>query len=99
MKIISKRTLREFYEEPEHADSKSGLESWYAIVNKANWKTPHEVKNTFKNASIVGNKKVVFNIAGNKYRLIVSFNYDYQIGYIKFIGTHEEYDKLNIEEL
>ena len=99
MRIISKRTLREFYEQPNYKDSKASIEAWHSEVSKANWKTPNDIKLKYKNASIVGDNKVVFNIAGNKYRLIVKINYPAQIVFVKFIGTHKEYDKIKVEEL
>jgi len=99
MRIISKRTLREFYEQPNYKDSKASIEAWHSEVLKANWKTPNDIKFKYKNASIVGDNKVVFNIAGNKYRLIVKINYPAQIVFVKFIGTHKEYDKIKVEEL
>ena len=99
MKIISKRTLKEFYEQSNYLDSKSAIESWHAEVSKVVWNNPNEIKAQYKNASIVGDNKVVFNIAGNKYRLIVKINYMAAIVFIKFIGTHKQYDKIKVEEL
>ena len=99
MRIISKRTLKNFYEQPQYADSKSAIESWYKEVSKLSWNNPNEVKEMYRSASIVGNEKVVFNIAGNKYRLIVSINYYAKIVFIKFIGTHKQYDKIKVEDL
>jgi mRNA interferase HigB len=80
-------------------DSKSALESWYKEVSKLEWSNPNEVKEMYRSASIVGDEKVVFNIAGNKYRLIVSINYYAKIVFVKFIGTHKQYDKINVEDL
>jgi len=99
MRIISKRTLKNFYEQPQYADSKSAIESWYKEVSKLSWNNPNEVKEMYRSASIVGDEKVVFNIAGNKYRLIVSINYYAKIVFIKFIGTHKQYDKIKVEDL
>ena len=99
MRIISKRTLKNFYEQPIYLDSKNALEAWHKEVLKLEWNNPNEVKEMYGNASIIGNEKVVFNIAGNKYRLIVSINYYAKIVFIKFIGTHKQYDKINIEDL
>ncbi len=99
MRVISKRTLREFYEQAKYKDSKASIEAWYSEVTKASWQNPNEIKAKYKSASIVGDNKVVFNIAGNKYRLIVKINYPAQIVFIKFIGTHKEYDKIKVEEL
>jgi len=91
--------LKDFYEQSKYHDSKSTLESWHKEVLKLDWSNPNEIKEMYRNASIVGNAKVVFNIAGNKYRLIVTINYDAKIVFIKFIGTHKQYDKIKIEEL
>lgn len=99
MRVIAKSTLRAFYEEPNYTDSQSALEAWHYEVLKAEWANPNEIKAQYKSASIVGNNKVVFNICGNKYRLIVKINYFAGIVYIKFIGTHKQYDKIKVEEL
>jgi mRNA interferase HigB len=99
MRIISKKTLKDFYEQSKYSDSKSSLEAWHNEVLKLDWKNPNEVKEMYRNASIIGNEKVVFNIAGNKYRLIVKINYYAKIIFIKFIGTHKQYDKVNMENL
>jgi mRNA interferase HigB len=99
MRIISKKTLKDFYEQSRYSDSKNALESWHKEVLKLNWKNPNEVKEMYRSASIIGNEKIVFNIAGNKYRLIVTVNYYAKIVFIKFIGTHKQYDKVNMEDL
>ena len=99
MRIISKKTLRDFYEQPNYADSKSALESWHYEVLKRDWNNPNEIKAQYKSASVVGDNKVVFNICGNKYRLIVKINYVTKIVFIKFIGTHKQYDKIKVEDL
>lgn len=98
MRIISKRTLREFWEsDPKYLDAKGPLEAWHEEVLKADWATPQEVKAPFRNASILKNSRVVFNIKGNDYRLIVAFNYPYEIAFIKFVGTHKQYDEIDAE--
>ena len=94
MRIISKKTLKDFYEQSKYLDSKSALESWYKEVLKLDWNNPNEVKEMYRSASIIESEKVVFNIAGNKYRLIVTINYYAKIVFIKFIGTHKQYDKM-----
>lgn len=99
MRIIAKKTLKEFYSNANYIDSQSSLESWYHEAIKSSWSNPNEIKAQYRHASLVGSNKVVFNICGNKYRLIVKINYLSQIIFIKFIGTHKEYDKLNIQEL
>lgn len=99
MRIISKKTLKDFYEQSKYTDCKSALESWYKEVLKLDWNNPNEIKKMYRSASIIGDRKVVFNIAGNKYRLIVTINYYAKIVFIKFIETHKQYDKVDIEEL
>lgn len=99
MRIISKKTLKDFYEQSTYRDSKNALESWHKEVLKLDWNNSNEIKKMYRNASIVGDTKVVFNIAGNKYRLIVTINYYAKIVFIKFLGTHKQYDKIKIEEL
>jgi mRNA interferase HigB len=84
-----------FYSQPRYADSQDAIEAWFDIAAKAEWRTPADVKTTFGNASIVGNNRVVFNIKGNDYRLIVAFAYKVQWAYVKFIGTHQQYDAVD----
>ncbi len=98
MRVIAKRRLREFYLKPEFIDSKAPLEAWYHETLKEVWRTPNDIKAKYRHASFVGDK-VVFNIAGNKYRLVVKINYHAGIVFIKFIGTHKMYDQLAIKEL
>ncbi|MCP4933162.1 MAG: type II toxin-antitoxin system HigB family toxin [bacterium] len=95
MRVIAKRTLRNFWD--EHASARGALEAWHAEALKAAWKTPNELKEQFGSASVLGNNRVVFNISGNNYRLIVSIDYERQAMFLKFIGTHAEYDKIDAE--
>lgn len=95
MRIIARATLREFWQRPNHNDAEQPLKAWYDEVKQAVWLTPHQVKSRYRNASLVGNNRVVFNIHGNKYRLIVAINFTFSIVYIRFIGTNEEYDKVD----
>ena len=95
MRIIARKTIKEFWENSAYSDSEQPLKSWYAIARHADWATPQAVKEQFGNSSIIGDNRVVFNIAGNKYRLIVKFNYPYRVGYIRFIGTHQQYDAID----
>lgn len=97
MRVIAKSTLVTFWNQPDCDDSKSALQSWYDEAIKASWKTPQNVKDQYRNASICGNNRVVFNIAGNKYRLIVEMQYRAGIAWVKFIGTHARYDQINVE--
>ena len=97
MRIVAKRTLRLFWE--KHPDAKEPLLAWYREVEKEDWANPAELKEKYRSASIVGNNRVVFNIKGNDYRLAVRINYPHRMTYIRFIGTHEEYDKIDVEEV
>ena len=97
MRVIAKRTLREFW--TKHADCEQQLKLWYQETEKANWHTINELKNEYPNASILKDNRIVFNIKGNDYRLIVKFNFEFQIIWIRFIGTHAEYDKINANEI
>ena len=100
MRIIAKRTLREFWKSnPESEDSKGQLEAWHSEVTKADWNTPQDVKAQFGSASIVKGSRVIFNIKGNDYRLVVKINYPYRIVYIRFVGTHKQYDKIDVENV
>jgi mRNA interferase HigB len=78
-----------------HAAAREALRAWYIEASRAEWRSPEDVKRQFPKASIVANDRVVFNVAGNAFRLIVSFNYKFQAGYIKFFGTHAEYDRID----
>lgn len=94
MRIISRRALREFWE--KHPNSRRSLEAWYADTRKVNWQSPTDIKNIYRNASFVANNRVVFNINGNRYRLVVGINYKHNIVYIRFVGTHSDYDKIDV---
>ena len=99
LRIIKVKTLSTFWSDPEFSDSEEPLKSWYAIAKNADWANPQDVKNQFGTASIVKDNRVVFNIAGNKYRLVVKFNYEYKVGYIRFVGTHKQYDAVDAETI
>jgi len=92
-RIFSKSTLRDFWE--KYPDSEQYLKTWYDTAMNSDWKTPNDVKNTYVNASILKNSRIVFNIKGNSYRLIARFNFEKKWIFIRFIGTHEEYDKID----
>ena len=92
-RIFAKSILREYWE--KHPDSEQYLKTWYDTVMSSDWKTPNDVKQTYTNASILKNRRTVFNIKGNSYRLIVKFNFEKQWAFIRFIGTHTEYNKIN----
>lgn len=97
MRIIARRTLREFGD--ANPSAKAALDSWYHEAKSKDWQTPADIKEQYRNASIVGNNRVVFNIAGNKYRLVVRINYQAGIIFIRFVGTHADYDKIDVEEI
>lgn len=97
MRIIAKKTLRDFWE--EYPDSEQQLKSWYQETSNAEWTGRSKIKIGYPSASFLADNRVVFNIKGNHYRLIVKINYDYQIGWIRFIGTHAEYDKVNAKTI
>jgi len=97
MRIVAKRTLRIFWE--KHPDAKDPLLAWYREVEKEEWPNPARMKEKYRSASVVALNRVVFNIKGNDYRLVVKINYSYRVVYIRFIGTHAEYDKIDVEEV
>jgi len=97
MRIISRKTLREFWE--KHPDARQSLQSWYADVKRAEWRSPSDIKNIYRNASIVANNRAVFNIKGNHYRIVVAIQYEFGIVYIRFVGTHPEYDKIDVTRI
>jgi mRNA interferase HigB len=96
MRIIAFRRLRGFFEKPEYADFQVPLRAWYHDAKSAEWKNSNELKKQYKNASIVGDRRVVFNIKGNEYRLVVAIDYEFQVIFIRFIGTHKQYDKIDV---
>lgn len=93
MRVIARKTLRDFYE--QHADSKTPLEAWFHEAEAADWKIPQDIKNRYPSADILPGNRVVFNIKGNTYRLIVKIHYNTGIVFIRFVGTHAEYDKID----
>ncbi len=95
MRIIARRSLREFRQ--RHLDSEQALKAWFAEVETAAWKTSAAVKAKCASASILGGERIIFNICGNKYRLIVGINYIVGVVFIKFIGTHRAYDRIDAE--
>jgi len=87
------KILRAFWE--QHPEAESALEAWYHDVRLAAWRTPADIKSVYRNASFVGNNRVVFNIKGNDYRLVAAVQYQHGIVYIRFVGTHQDYDRVN----
>ena len=99
MRVIAKSTLKKFWEQPGYGDARGPLESWHEEAVKATWTSPQRVKGQYANASICGNNRVVFNIGGNKYRLVVEMQYRAGIAWVKFIGTHARYDRIDVENV
>jgi mRNA interferase HigB len=93
MRVIALRALRAFWQ--QHPDAEPALRAWYHDVKQAAWRTPADIKDVYRNASFVGNNRVVFNLKGNDYRLVVAIQYRNGIVYIRFVGTHQEYDRIN----
>ena len=93
MRIIAKRTLNSFGD--RHPDVREALRAWHADVRKACWKSPADVKRVYANSSIVGSNRVVFNIRGNQYRLVAAVNWRVGIVFIRFVGTHTAYDRID----
>lgn len=94
--MIAKSTLSEFWQ--LYPDSEKCLKSWFIEASRATWKNPGEIKTQYRSASILKRGRVVFNIAGNKYRLLVEVLYKQQIIYVKFVGTHAQYDAIDVED-
>lgn len=100
MRVIALSTLKSFWiNNPHYHDTEQQTLSWYRFTLKADWSSPAEVKSDFGNSSILKDGRVVFNIAGNKYRLVVWINYNYKIVYIRFIGTHAQYDEIDAQSI
>src|SRR5476649_1416662 len=97
MRIVAKSTLREFWR--RFPDAEEPLLAWYREVQKQDWSTPSQVKEMYRSASFVKGNRVVFNIKGNDYRLVVRINYPYRMVYVRFVGTHAQYDKIDVTEV
>jgi mRNA interferase HigB len=97
LRVIAKRVLREFW--IRHLDCEQQLKSWYPEAENSQWKNTNELKKEYPSASILKNNRVVFNIKGNNYRLIIRINFHYQMIWIRFIGTHSEYDKVDANKI
>jgi len=97
MRIIAKSTLRAFWE--RHPNAEEPLLAWYRETEKADWESPAQVKEKYRSASCVGENRVIFNMKGNDYRLVVKINYPYRVVYVRFVGTHVEYDKIDVREV
>lgn len=97
MRIFSRSTLRDFW--LRHADSEQALKAWYQEAERSHWRSPNEIKLEYPSASILAGNRVVFNIKGNTYRLIVKINYDFGAVWVRFIGTHATYDKIDATKI
>ena len=97
MRVIARRTLREFLD--RHPQAVQPLKSWFKEASNADWKGPVDVKRLYRYASVIAGNRVVFNVGGNKFRLVVQINYEFRIVYVRFVGTHAEYDKIDAETI
>lgn len=97
MRIIALRTLREFWR--RHPDAEVPLRAWYAIARRAVWSRPAEVKADYRNASVIAGNRVVFNIKGNDYRLVLAVHYNRGLMFVRFIGTHREYGGIDAAKI
>jgi mRNA interferase HigB len=97
MRIVTKRTLRVYWERQPRAEQP--LKAWHAVARKADWSSAADVKAMYGNASIIAGDRMVFNIGGNRYRLIVRFDYPRRIGFVRFVGTHAEYDRIDASQV
>ena len=97
MRVFARRTLRDFW--IIHTDSEDALKAWFSEAEASKWKSPSDIKRTYPYASILPDNRVVFNIKGNTYRLVVKINYDYGQVFIRFVGTHAEYDKIDVKTI
>jgi mRNA interferase HigB len=94
MRIVALSTLRAFW--LKHPDAEVPLRAWYTLASRANWKTPNQIKSAYRAASFVGSSRVVFNIKGNDYRLVVLVRYDKGLMFVRFVGTHAQYDRTDV---
>ena len=97
LRVIAKKILRDFW--VKHPDCMEQLKAWYQEADKSNWKNPRQIKLDYPSASFLSDNRVVFNIKGNHYRVIVKINYSYQMVWIRFVGTHAEYDKIDASKI
>lgn len=97
MRIFARSTLQQFWE--QHPDSKDSLDAWFAEALHASWRSPQEIKLRYSSADVLPDNRIVFNIKGNKYRLIVKIHYNTGMVFIRFIGTHAEYDRIDAEKI
>jgi mRNA interferase HigB len=96
-RIFAKSTLREFWE--KHPDAEQYLKTWYETAMIADWQTSNDIKQSYAHASILKNNRVVFNIKGNSYRLVIKFNFEQQLAFVRFVGTHSDYDNIDANSI
>ena len=97
MRVIALKALRDFRE--KHPQAEVPLRAWHAIVSRADWRSPADVKGAYRAASFLGGNRVVFNIKGNEFRLVVAVHYNRGLIFIRFVGTHQQYDRINAEDI
>ena len=97
MRVIAKKTLRDYWE--KHTDCEEQLKAWFQEASNAEWRTTKDIKEDYSTASFLTDNRVFFNIKGNRYRLVVKISYDYQMVWVRFIGTHAEYDKIDATKI
>ena len=97
MRVIALKTLKAFW--AKYPDAEQPLKSWFQLTSKADWKTPQAVKALYRSATILQDGRVVFNVVGNKYRLVAWINYAYKTVYVRFVGTHKQYDEIDAQNV
>ena len=98
MRVISKQTLRRFWEGASgREDARRALEAWHREARRAAWRSPHDIKRQYASASVLKGSRVVFNICGNRYRLVVRINFSQQLVFVRFVGTRVQYDAIDAE--
>ena len=99
MRVIALSTLKRFADQAGHEDAREPLLAWYRQTLKADWSGPAAIKHDVRSASILEDGRVVFNVGGNKYRLVVWTNFPYRVVYLRFVGTHREYDSIDAQTI
>lgn len=100
MRIIALSTLKAFLNEsPAYGDAREPVMAWYRQVSRADWRSPTDIKRDIRSVSILKDGRAVFNVAGNKYRIVVWVNYPYRVVYVRFIGTHRQYDAIDAQTI
>jgi mRNA interferase HigB len=99
MRVIAKKTLRAFWEQPEHRMAEAPMQEWLRITKHAAWNSPPEVKRTFNSADPIKGNRMVFDVGGNKWRIVARIDYAHEVVFIRFVGTHKEYDDIDVENV